>query len=200
MNEVRPDPYTLEARQILFRALKNISSNNGDLLDSIRSVAYKWNTAGLPENKIYWGFVALESETDDTPRGNARQSYTSEELQELDESTDQYLRHHLPSLIEACQQLLAEYKGEKLFREEKVKLKIREIAGMVGAGETDPLIGIKEILDLWPQTEFEENDLYYFLLGSYESGAPSSDGLRQGMQDLIAYCDEMLVFPADSFH
>lgn len=190
---------TLRYRLNFFRAVQGILNNSSDIIENLRTIWNNWNRAGVEQyHKSYWGITGVESETDTVPRGEDRLAYSEEELQIIDKDADDYIQKCLPSLIEDCQLILDEYTHEKLFPEEKAKLKIRKLAQDMMAGQIEPHGGLGEILSLWQQTDLEEGDFYFYILGAYETGESNTESFKSSMQAFINYCDEMLIFPADS--
>lgn len=190
----------LMARLDLFQAVQGILNNSSDIIENLRIILNNWYRSELNANHMsYLGIVVVESDTDNVPRGRARLAYSDEELAIIDKEADESIQINLHCLIEDCKRLINEYKHEKLFPEEKAKLKIRKLALEIMDGQIESHGALGEILNLWPQTDLEENDLYFYVLGVYESGEPNAESFMSTMQDLVNYCDKMLIFPADSF-
>lgn len=103
-------------------------------------------------------------------------------------------KEFFPHVEEACKNLISYYEQSTFFPMEQTKLLIREKAQGILSKRSDPISFIEEVLNLWEKTEFEENNLYFFLIGAKEDGLPSLETLKFFCYELIAYCEEMLIY------
>lgn len=73
-------------------------------LDSLRS------QFDLSEDPDFLPVVGVTSETDDYPEQSIRENFSEDDLKRVDEEVSSYVSMVRPSIIEACNLLIAKYK------------------------------------------------------------------------------------------
>lgn len=99
---------SLDDQRISEVAREIISGQLGIVLGSRIMVGLiKW--LSREEQKIFLPFIAVESETDDLPLGEARLRWDRDALARKDREVEAYLERAQDSIYEACQEVLARY-------------------------------------------------------------------------------------------
>ena len=79
-------------------------------IEGCRNVVSLRNQFSLTEDQDFSPFVGVTSETDDYPEQSIRENFSESYLKRVDEEVSSYISIVRPSIIDACNILIAKYK------------------------------------------------------------------------------------------
>lgn len=110
---------TAEMQKAVFLARK-IVDGSIDPIEGCRQMVSLRVQQEIRDDQDFVTIRGFESETDEFPVGEARKHYDSEYLKKLDLKLKWYLDQMMPNLIEACQNIIKKYGGDKVLRGQEI--------------------------------------------------------------------------------
>lgn len=100
---------TVDARKEIVDACLRLINDEINLIEGCRKLIFLRNYFDLEEDPCFLPFVGVVSETDDYPVQSVRARFSGDYLSQLDREVGQYVSQVRPSIIEACELLVAKY-------------------------------------------------------------------------------------------